>query len=39
MMKTKKTKSPAIDIGISGGERTKIVKGLVRHIGRRPVAG
>jgi len=27
-MKTKKTKAPAIDIGISGGERTKIVEGL-----------
>jgi starvation-inducible DNA-binding protein len=27
-MKPKKTKSPAIDIGISGGERAKIVKGL-----------
>jgi len=27
-MNSKKTKAPAIDIGISGGERTKIVKGL-----------
>ena len=27
-MTTKKTKAPAIDIGISGGQREKIVKGL-----------
>ena len=27
-MNSKKTKAPAIDIGLSGGERTKIVKGL-----------
>ncbi len=27
-MNSKKTKTPAIDIGISSGERTKIVKGL-----------
>ena len=27
-MNTKKTKAPAIDIGISGGERAKIAKGL-----------
>ena len=27
-MSSKKTKAPAIDIGLSGGERTQIVKGL-----------
>ena len=27
-MSSKKTKAPAIDIGLSGGERTRIVKGL-----------
>ena len=27
-MNSRKTKAPAIDIGVSGGERTRIVKGL-----------
>jgi len=27
-MNSKKTRAPAIDIGLSGGERAKIVKGL-----------